>query len=93
MNHVLVVLLLFTISFVSRAEEVDFESDRWTLQNGEIVEYLGRQALEGSAVLSDVMFENGVIEVDIAVKHERSYPGIQFRRQSDQDYEELEVLP
>jgi sugar lactone lactonase YvrE len=93
MNHVLVVLLLFTISFVSRAEEVDFESDRWTLQNGEIVEYLGRQALEGSAVLSDVMFENGVIEVDIAVKHERSYPGIQFRRQSDQDYEELYIRP
>lgn len=93
MNHLLVVMLLLAVSFISRAEEVEFESDRWTLQNGEIVEHLGRQALKGSAILQDVVFENGIIEFDIALQSERSYPGIHFRRQSEQNYEEFYIRP
>jgi sugar lactone lactonase YvrE len=47
----------------------------------------------GTAYLKDVEFENGFIEVDIAVERERTYPGIVFRRQSDEDYEEFYVRP
>jgi sugar lactone lactonase YvrE len=47
----------------------------------------------GTAHLEDVEFENGVIEVDIAVERERTYPGIVFRRQSESNYEDFYVRP
>ena len=46
---------------------VDFSSERWTLVDADIIEYLGRTCLSGAAVLGDVDFRNGVIEVDVAV--------------------------
>ncbi len=76
-----------------RAETVDFDSDRWTKSNARVFEYMGRDALMGMAHLDDVEFDNGVIEVDIAVTGKRSYPGIRFRMQSAGDYEECYVRP
>ena len=58
-----------------------FESENWTKLDARVVEHLGRTSLEGSAILADVAFSDGVIEVDIAVSGARSYPGIIFRRQ------------
>jgi sugar lactone lactonase YvrE len=78
---------------VCGAEPVGFESDRWTKPNARVFDYLGRTALMGTAYLGDVEFENGLIEVDVAVTGRTSYPGIRFRMQSDRDYEECYIRP
>jgi len=70
-----------------------FDTERWSLLGGEFVEHLGRPSLKGTAILKDVVFENGVIEVDIAVSGSRSYPGIIFRRQSPAALERFYVRP
>jgi len=74
-------------------DPIDFASEHWTLQDARVVEHLGRTSLEGSAILADVEFSDGVIEVDLAVSGARSYPGIVFRRQSDTDLERFYVRP
>lgn len=88
----------FLLCCESAAQEegvVDFESDRWVLRNAEVTEYLGRKCLIGFAFLKDVEFENGVIEVDIAVENTdvRSYPGVIFRMQSEDNYERFYLRP
>jgi len=72
---------------------VDFSSARWTLVDGDIVEYLGRTCLSGAAVLDDADFQNGVIEVDVAVSGGRSYPGLIFRVQGEGNYERFYLRP
>jgi len=63
------------------------------LQNAQIVEHMDRKCLIGSAFLKDVEFENGVIEVDIAVDGSRSYPGVIFRMESEGNYERFYIRP
>ncbi len=75
------------------SEAVDFDSDRWILPDAAKVEHLGRKALLGNALLPDVQFEDGVIEVDVAVTGARSYPGILFRIQTGQNYERVYIRP
>ncbi len=72
---------------------VAVDSDRWTVIDAEVVEYLGRRCLSGTAVLADVEFQNGVIEVDVAVDGRRSYPGLIFRMRDDGNYERLYIRP
>ena len=63
----LIACLLVAFWFVSAQDEIiDFESDRWTLQGAKVVTHLGQKSLQGSAILNDVEFANGVIEVDVA---------------------------
>ncbi|MCD4698530.1 MAG: hypothetical protein K8S16_20065 [Bacteroidales bacterium] len=69
------------------------DSDQWEIVNGQVVEHLERQAFMGTAFLKDVEFQNGVIEVDIAVTGARSYPGVNFRIQSKNDYERFYIRP
>ena len=61
-------------------ERVPFDSDRWEITSGAVVEHLGRTALTGTALLRDVEFTNGIIEVDIATSGARAYPGLAFSR-------------
>jgi hypothetical protein len=90
----LLCLLLTALSAHAQDDIIDFESDRWELVDAEVVDHLGRKALSGTAILRDVEFHNGVIEVDIAGDgFIRSYPGIIFRRQSDADYERFYIRP
>ena len=77
----------------AQASVLEFTPDRWVLNNAEVKEHLGRKALEGSAYLKDVVFENGIIEVDIATEHKRSYPGILFRIQSEDAFENVYFRP
>jgi hypothetical protein len=90
---ILIILSIFTTNVFAQNDIVDFESDQWIIRNGQVIEHLGRKSLVGNAYLKDVEFGNGIIEVDIAVTgHKvRSYPGIIFRRQSDEDYERFYV--
>ncbi len=74
-------------------EIIDFDSSQWVMVNGRVVDHLGRRSLVGSAYLDGVEFQDGVIEVDIAASWERSYPGINFRIQSPQDYERFYIRP
>lgn len=85
-------LFLLTGLF-AQDEGVPFDSDRWLLQDAEIVEHMGRKCLVGSGYLKDVEFENGVIEVDVALSGHRSYPGIIFRVQSPANYERIYLRP
>ena len=85
--------LVFILSFNLHAQAIEFTEEKWTLTNGEIVDYMDRTALKGSATLKDVKMKNGIIEFDIVVSGQRSYPGIFFRMQSVQDYEHLYFRP
>jgi hypothetical protein len=64
----------------ARAAMIDapFDDDHWNLAGAQVVEHLGRTALLGSAMLKDVQFGDGVVEVDIALERERGYPGFAF---------------
>ncbi len=90
----LVVVSTLPLAAASGQDDVvGFDSDSWILLNAEIVEQLDRRGLSGFALLKDVEFEDGVIEVDIAVDGTRSYPGIVFRVQSQRDYERIYIRP
>ncbi|UCG92994.1 MAG: SMP-30/gluconolactonase/LRE family protein [candidate division WOR-3 bacterium] len=91
-------LLSFTVLSIkvfAQTDGIDFESGRWVLDNAQIVEHLDRKSLIGYAFLRDADFENGIIEADIAVTgHKvRSYPGIIFRMQSEENYENFYIRP
>jgi hypothetical protein len=94
-------VLLIPISIFAQDDIIQFNSDNWQIFSGKIVEHLGRQSLVGSAMLKDVgsamlkdvEFENGVIEFDISVTGERSYPGIRFRAQSRANAENIYIRP
>jgi sugar lactone lactonase YvrE len=86
--------LILTISNINaQSTLVDFDSDQWVSDNSIKQEFLGRKSLMGYAYLKDVEFENGVIEVDMAVQRLRSYPGILFRMQSQTEYERVYLRP
>lgn len=90
----LVPMLLLPVAGVCADEGVvPFDSERWTLGQAQLVEHLGRRSLMGTAVLEDVEFGNGVIEVDIAVTGRRSYPGVTFRRRTPTDVEQFYIRP
>jgi len=87
-------LLFFVTAAFAQNDVINIEPDSWEIQNGEIVTFLDRQCLIGSAFLKDVEFENGIIEVDIAVaERSRSYPGVIFRQQSEGNHERFYIRP
>ncbi len=94
-TFIVIVVTWFFVSTGAYAgtEVVDFESDRWVMKDAEVVTHLGRKALCGIAYLKDVEFQDGIIEVDVAVDGSRSYPGIIFRLQSEENYERLYIRP
>lgn len=89
---------LLCLSLVSQAveETVPFDAEHWRLGPGSRVEeFLGRKALTltGTAYLKDAVLVNGVVEVDIACKEGRFFPGIVFRRHDAANYEEFYLRP
>src|ERR1044071_555554 len=80
------------------ATSADFDTDRWQItdKNARKEEHLGRKSLflkSGYASLKDVVFENGVIEVDIAAPNLASFVGIVFRFENAGDHEIVYFRP
>jgi sugar lactone lactonase YvrE len=90
---VLIIIFLFPFSSSSQSVGVGFDSPRWQFLNADTLQYEGRLGLIGSAIINDVEFINGIIEVDLFITGERSYPGIIFRMGSYDNYERLYVRP
>ena len=74
-------------------QEVPFDSDQWQLFNGTVEEFMGRTSLTGNAVIKDVEFENGIVEFDIAFDGQRGFAGLNFRVQSQDEYEHFYLRP
>jgi hypothetical protein len=89
----LTILLTLPASILAQDDVIDFESDRWTLYGAQVVDHLGQKSLRGSAVLKEVQFENGVIEVDVAFEGSRCFAGFIFRLKSLLNYEEFYLRP
>jgi hypothetical protein len=92
---VLGVLLLSTHSY---SQSVGFDSEQWQVKDpkGRKEEHLGRKSLyltSGFAFLKDVVFEDGVIEVDIAAPALRSFVGVVFRFENTEDHEIVYFRP
>ncbi len=91
-------LLLIIILKVYAQTNIPFNSPRWKITAKEAVleEYLGKPCLKitnGSALLSDAAFRNGIIEFDIAIEHARYFPGMGFRVQDSANAEEFYLRP
>ncbi len=76
----------------AEVEVIPFDEQHWEL-SGEVVEHLGRQALQGGATLKDVTLGDGVIEVDMAVDGRRGFPGVRFRAQDARNAETFYIRP
>jgi DNA-binding beta-propeller fold protein YncE len=86
-------LILTFPGLAARGESVPFDSPRWQMANGRVVEHLGQKAMMGTAFLNDAEFGDGVIEFDLAVTGARSYPGILFRTRPDGSWERFYIRP
>lgn len=88
----------FTCSSGQKSTTVPLDESHWTVNSEDYKyeDYLGVPSIylpTGFAELNDVDFHNGVIEFDIAFPQGRGFPGITFRRQDNQNYEEFYIRP
>jgi hypothetical protein len=77
-----------------RADQaLPFENGRWTLSGDAKIEtYLGRTALtarRGAAVAEGVSFQDGTVELDMAVGTHRNFSMVYLRRAGEGEYEEF----
>jgi hypothetical protein len=86
------VLLFLGVSLSAQQDIIEFSKDNWFLQ-GQVVDHLGQKSLRGRAILKDVEFENGVIEVDMAFDGARCFAMIMFRIQQGTSYENFYIRP
>ncbi|MEM9896074.1 MAG: hypothetical protein AAF789_06865 [Bacteroidota bacterium] len=68
------------------------DTSHFQIDRGEIVAFEGRKCLKGSAQWKTA-FKNGIIEADVWMPDARSYPGIDFRVQSERSSEQIYVRP
>jgi DNA-binding beta-propeller fold protein YncE len=87
------IMVLLSGSLAAQQTTIPFDEAHWNLAGARVMDYLGRPALMGTAVLKDLEFENGVIEYDQAVRGGRSYPGVMFRAQADGSWERFYIRP
>jgi hypothetical protein len=92
------VLMMVLVADDARAQAIPFDSDRWDIQAGEkrIGEYLGRKSLylkDGTAVVKNSQFTDGVIEFDIAFSNERNFAGVMWRMKDTKNFEEFYFRP
>jgi hypothetical protein len=96
MRSVLVLALVTSASALARAETpLPFDAAHWKLTGDAKVEtYLGRTALRarrGGAIAEGVSFQDGTVDLEIAVGTHRNFSMIYLRRQGGGEYEEFYV--
>jgi len=74
-------------------EIIPFTPENWTVYDGGFIEFDGKMAFQGTALLNNFEFQNGTIEWDMYTVGKRGYPGIFFRMNEQQDYENFYVRP
>src|SRR5438270_12904612 len=90
-------LLASSIVSIAPASEtaLPFDAKTWKLSGDAKIEtYLGRTALRarrGAAVAEGVSFQDGTVELDMAVGTHRNFSMIYLRRQGEGEYEEIYV--
>ena len=72
---------------------IPFDTANWLFLDGSPVEFMGRPALKGSAILKNRTLTDGIVEFDMAVTGQRSYPGVLFRITTDDNYERIYIRP
>jgi hypothetical protein len=93
-QYVLLTICCFLTTQLGAQELILFDTSSWKLEGAEVTTFHGRNALKGGAAeLKDFVFENGTIETDIWVDGSRSFPGIVFRKQSEEDFETFYIRP
>jgi len=97
MSKLLPAAFLLLAASTATAQTLDF-GQGWEIGGkGSIVEpYLGRNALRlgtGNAYRRDVRLQDGTIELDVATTGQRSFFYVQFRMESDREYEEIYLRP
>ena len=101
LKQILPAALLLAIPAAAQPAEIDPQADRpnptWKLAGDARVEdHLGRKAIRmssGFAHCENVRFEDGTIELDLAVTPYRSFAYVQFRIQGSGEHEELYFRP
>lgn len=88
---ILISILIYSVK--AQDTNIPFDSENWESQNAKVVDFLGRKSLMGIASLKNVEFVNGVIEFDVVVNGERSYPGLTFRMKNAGEYERIYIRP
>ena len=98
-HHILIVLTLACFGPVSglEAATLDVGGDGWEISGDHAVEvFQGREALRlatARAYRRDVRFQDGTLELDVALTGRRSFVYVQFRMQSDGEFEEVYLRP
>jgi len=97
MSKLLPAFLFLLAASTAPAQTLDF-GQGWELAGlGATVEpYLGKNALRlgtGNAYCRDVRLQDGTIELDVATTGRRSFFYVQFRMESDLEYEEIYLRP
>ncbi len=75
------------------AEDVPLDAEHWDLYDAEFTTHAGRACLAGTAAVKDVIFADGVIDVEMLMPRARTYAGINFRIQSAAAYEQIYIRP
>lgn len=92
-------LLLFWLVLPAQADvsmedkDIPFTAEFWDLTKAKVEQVDGRQAITGSAVLNQPLFDNSLMEVDIKTNGTRSFPGIAFRSDSAGNSEDIYLRP
>ncbi|MES2676664.1 MAG: hypothetical protein V4660_20675 [Pseudomonadota bacterium] len=92
-------LLLLWLVFPAQAEvsmedkDIPFTAEFWDLAKAKVEQIDGRQAITGSAVLTQPLFDKGIMEVSIKTNGTRSFPGIAFRSDSAGNSEDIYLRP
>ena len=91
-------IFILTMAHPALAEEVPFAGDGWeiTAEEHRFEEVKGEAALflkNGSALVRDGVFRNGVIEFDILTAGERGFSGVYFRISEGNNAEHFYIRP
>jgi len=97
MSKLLLAAFLLLAASTATAQTLDFDQG-WEIagKGSTVAPYQGKNALRlgtGNAYRRDVLLKDGTIELDVATSGQRSFFYVQFRMESDREYEEIYLRP